>query len=234
MSIVRMGLRSVNGLLRRMTATLPRPAFYDIQTTRPELMRVTAAFPQIRQEALVLVGERDHLPTYNELDRAQTRIAGSTPKRWTVFFVDLFGFKPLKNRSRCPKTCEALEGIPNLLQAFFSILDPSKSIPEHEGPYAGYLRYHLGLVVPDDNPPSITVNGETYVWKEGEAILFDDSYPHRVDNQSTGVRIVLIIDVRRPMPFFADLVNRFATGVLARWAYGYGIYRKIAAEQAVA
>lgn len=234
MSISRIGLRWINGLLLSLTARLPRPAFYDIETTCPELLQVTAAFPAIRQEALALVDERDRLPAYHDLDRAQNRIAGSTPQRWSVFFLDLFGFQVDKNRSRCPKTCEAIHGVPNLLQAFFSILDASKSIPEHKGPYLGYLRYHLGLVVPTDKPPSITVNGETYVWKEGDAILFDDGYPHRVDNESSEVRVVLIIDIRRPMPFVPDLVNRIVTDFFARWTYGYGIYRRITAEQAVA
>ena len=45
-------------------------------------------------------------------------------------------------------TCRVLEGVPNLLQAFFSVLDPGKSIPLHKGPYLGYLRYHLGLHSP--------------------------------------------------------------------------------------
>jgi len=71
--------------------------------------------------------------------------------------------------------------------------------------------------VPDDSPPYITVNGETYAWREGDAILFDDGYPHRVDNQSQQVRIVLIIDIRRPMPFLPDLVNRILTNFFARW-----------------
>ena len=42
----------------------------------------------------------------------------------------------------------ALRQVPNLLGAFFSILDPGKSIPAHDGPYTGYLRYHLALKVP--------------------------------------------------------------------------------------
>jgi len=234
MSITRAGLRAVNRLLLTYTATRPRPAYCEIPSVCPELERVTAAWPAIRDEALALAEESDRLPTYQELDRAQSRIAGSTPKRWSVFFLDVFGFKPEKNRSRCPATCAALEGVPNMLQAFFSILDAGKSIPEHEGPYVGYLRYHLGLVVPDDHPPTITVNGETYAWREGDAILFDDNYPHRVDNQSSQVRIVLIVDIRRPLPPVADLVNRVVTDVFARWAYAYGIYRKISSGQVAA
>ena len=234
MSLTRAGLQFVNRLLLSLNSNRPRPAFYDITEVCPELDKVTAAFPAIRQEAQALVSERDQMPSYDSLDNAQSRIAGSTPKKWSVFFLNVFGFKPKLNRERCPQTCAAIEGIPNMLQAFFSILDPGKSIPEHEGPYLGYLRYHLGLVVPDDSPPSITVNGETYAWREGGAILFDDGYPHRVDNESEQVRIVLIVDIRRPMPFFADMINRIVTNFFARWTYAYGIYRKISSEQALA
>src|SRR5262249_24716030 len=65
-----------------------------------------------------------------------------------------------------------------------------------------------------------------YVWKEGEAVLFDDSWPHSVVNQSEELRAVLIVDVRRPMPLLADLCNRFITDVIARHTYGRSVVRK--------
>jgi aspartyl/asparaginyl beta-hydroxylase (cupin superfamily) len=113
-----------------------------------------------------------------------------------------------------------------MIQAFFSILDPGKSVPEHEGPYLGYLRYHLGVCVPAKDPPKIIVNGQDYVWKEGEAVLFDDSWPHSVVNTSNELRAVLIVDVRRPLPFLPDLVNRLLTDVLGRHTYGRALARK--------
>jgi aspartyl/asparaginyl beta-hydroxylase (cupin superfamily) len=39
-----------------------------------------------------------------------------------------------------------------MVQAFFSILDPGKSVPENEGPYLGYLRYNLGLAGTEEKP----------------------------------------------------------------------------------
>ena len=39
-------------------------------------------------------------------------------------------------------------------------------------------------------------------------MLFDDSWPHSVVNTSDELRAVLIVDVRRPLPLVADLVNR--------------------------
>ena len=92
--------------------------------------------------------------------------------------LELLGHKPAANRARCPATVAALEKVPGVLQAFFSVLDPGKCIPAHDGPYVGYLRYHLGLRVPAENPPQIRVAGQPYTWKEGESVMFDDSWPH--------------------------------------------------------
>ena len=119
MSLTRAGLQAVNRLLLSLTSGRPRPAFYEISEICPELDKITAAFPAIRQEALALANEREQMPSYDSLDTAQSRLAGSTPKKWSVFFLNVFGFKPKKNRSRCPQTCAAIEGTPNMLQAFF-------------------------------------------------------------------------------------------------------------------
>jgi aspartate beta-hydroxylase len=143
--------------------------------------------------------------------------------------LEILGHRLEGNRALCPETSHAIDQVPNVIQAFFSILEPGKSIPEHEGPYRGYLRYHLGLIVPAENPPKLIVNGQDHYWQEAEAALFDDSWPHSVVNHSSETRAVLIIDIRRPFPPVPDLVNRFLTNVLARHSYGRKIARK--AEQ---
>ncbi len=89
-----------------------KAGIYDIAEVCPELEGVTAAFPAIRQEALV--AERDQIPSYDDLD------SGQYAEKWSVFFLNVFGFKPKVNRERCPQTCAAMENVPNLLQAFYS------------------------------------------------------------------------------------------------------------------
>jgi aspartate beta-hydroxylase/beta-hydroxylase len=127
----------------------------------------------------------------------------------------------------CPQTARLLDGIPNLVQAFFSVLDPGKSIPLHEGPYYGYLRYHLALRVPKADPPCIIVNAQKHVWKEGEAVLFDDSWPHEVVNHSAERRIVLIVDVMRRLPWLPHLLNRFVTDTIGRMTYGKKVAERV-------
>jgi aspartate beta-hydroxylase len=203
-----------------------RPTFFDIRELYPELDLVTQAYPTIRKEFDQLLATASELPQYHELDSGEREISSTTPKRWNVFMLEIMGHKPAANRAWCPETCRVLARVPNMIQAFFSILEPGKSVPEHEGPYLGYLRYHLGLRVPADNPPKLVVNAQDYVWKEGEAVLFDDSWPHSVVNASAETRAVLIIDVRRPLPAVPDLLNRFLLDVVGRHTYGRHIARK--------
>ena len=123
-----------------------------------------------------------------------------------MFLLECVGYKVEFNRRRCAETCKALEKVPNMVQALFSTLDPGKSVPAHEGPYYGYLRYHL-LRVPKDNPPRIVVNGQNHFWKEGEIVFFDDSWPHEVLKNGNELRAVLIVNMLRPLPFTGDIVN---------------------------
>jgi aspartate beta-hydroxylase len=197
-----------------------RPTFFDIDTTYPELNTITNAFQLIKAEFEAVIASKKELPKYHEIDPGEHEISNTTDKNWNVFMLYLLGYQLDEARVLCPRLCELLNGIPHLIQAFFSIIEPGKSIPLHEGPYLGYLRYHLGLEVPKNNPPQIIVNNQPYTWQEGEAVLFDDSWPHEVKNTSDGYRAVLIIDVLRPMPIFPRLVNQFVTNVIARYTYG--------------
>jgi len=218
-----------NGFLGLFIRPQRRPTFFDIAKTFPALGRVTEAYPDIRREFDRLITERSELPQYHDLDPGEREISATTPKRWNVFMLEVMGHKPAHNRACCPETCRAIAQVPNLIQAFFSILDPGKSVPQHEGPYFGYLRYHLGVRVPKQNPPKLIVNSQDYVWREGEAVLFDDSWPHSVVNNSAEPRGVLIVDVRRPLPLIADLFNRFLIDVIGHLTYGRSVARR--AEQ---
>src|SRR3954469_23802779 len=162
-----------NAYFDRYTGGPDRPTFFDVAATSPELAAVTAAYPTIRAEFDRLPVAPEALPQYHEVDPGEAKISSTTPKRWNVFMLEILGHRLEANRRLCPDTCRVLDRVPCLLQAFFSILEPGKSIPEHEGPYRGYLRYHLALRVPKDRPPKLVVNGQDYVWKEGEAVLFD-------------------------------------------------------------
>ena len=82
--------------------------------------------------------------------------------------------------------------------------------------------------MPEKDPPSIRLKDQVYTWKEGESVLFDDSWEHEVYNQCDGDRVVLIVDIRRPMPQPFDAVNRLAQSIM-KPVYGRHILRRLAA-----
>jgi aspartyl/asparaginyl beta-hydroxylase (cupin superfamily) len=50
----------------------------------------------------------------------------------------------------------------------------------------------------------------------GGAILFDDNWEHEVYNKCNDLRVVLIVDFLRPMPFHLHAVNWGITNTLNR------------------
>ena len=135
------------------------------------------------------------------------------------------GRKIRLNRKLCPNTAALIDRIPRVFQACFLILEPRKSVPAHCGLYNGYLRYHLGIEVPQNSPPSIRIKDRDYTWREGEGVLFDDTWPHEIKNDCPDIRAVLIPDMPRPMTGIASLVSHSIV-LLARFAYARVVSRK--------
>jgi beta-hydroxylase len=80
----------------------------------------------------------------------------------------------------------------------------------HRDPYAGSVRLHLGLITPNDDRCRIYIDGKPYSWRDGEAIVFDETYIHKAFNETDKQRIILFCDVERPMRnAVAQTVNRF-------------------------
>ncbi len=91
--------------------------------------------------------------------------------------------------------------IPGMTTAMFSILSPRKHILDHRGPYKGVLRYHLGLIVPREAERCrIRVGEDIRHWEEGKSLIFDDTFNHEVWNDTDETRVVLFVDVLRPLP----------------------------------
>ena len=97
-----------------------------------------------------------------------------------------------------PKTCKLIENLPNIKTAFISILDPYANITPHEGPFKGFVRIHLGLDTPQSDDCYISVDNKKLIWKNGEILLFDDTYTHYVKNNTNKKRIILFCDIIRP------------------------------------
>ena len=213
-------LSAPNWFYRRAVDWPGRPVFHDIDQVCPELRILERNYSSIRAEFDFLKHHLPAIPSYHEVDRHQERIAKSPVggANWRVFFFEAMGRKIRLNRKLCPNTAALIDRIPRVFQACFSILEPRKSVPAHCGLYNGYLRYHLGIEVTQTSPPSIRIKDQDYTWREGEGVLFDDTWPHEIKNECPDIRAVLIVDIPRPMTGIASLVSH-ATVLLGRFTY---------------
>ena len=133
--------------------------------------------------------------------------------KWRSFFLWGYGFPIEDNLARCPRTAEIVARIPGLNSAFFSILAPGTHIPAHRGVTKGLITCHLGLIVPRDGDVRMRVADRYVRWAEGETLVFDDTYDHEVWNDTTGTRVVLLVQFERPLrnpgKWIADLFLGF-------------------------
>jgi beta-hydroxylase len=172
----------------------------------PWLEQLERATPAIRQELDQLLAHREHLPNFHEISADQVSITNDD--KWKTYFLYGFGKRSQANCARCPATAAALSRIADLKTAFFSILAPRKHVPRHRGVYKGLVRAHLGLRVPEPDRCRMEIGGQTVRWGEGSAFVFDDTYQHEVWNDGDEDRVVLLLDVVRPLAMPADLLNR--------------------------
>jgi aspartyl/asparaginyl beta-hydroxylase (cupin superfamily) len=188
--------------------------------------RVEAYWSGIREEADRVLGAIEHLPGFEEIQVEQEIL--STDRRWKIFPFCAYGHRIPENERRCPRTFEALQHIPGLRAAMFSVLEPRKELPPHNGPYNGVLRYHLGVRIPrPETQCGIMVGNEMAYWKDGHSLVFDDSHWHYAWNRSNQHRVVLFVDFERPLPEAlarrnAEVIveigkTEFITEAIAKW-----------------
>lgn len=173
-----------------------------------------AGAPQIRAELEVVLAGWERIPAFQEIQPEQALLTQDA--RWKTYVFYAYGAWVDANRTECPATTALLDEVPGLRAAMFSILAPGKQIPPHRGPYAGVLRYHLGLRVPDPARCGIRVGRDVAHWHEGQSLLFDDSHDHEAWNDSDDVRVVLFLDVVRPLPGPLAWLNERLLGALAQ------------------
>ena len=121
---------------------------------------------------------------------------------WKRFYLKWYGANLKSAEQLCPQTLALINQLPDVKGAMFAMLPPGARLMKHRDPYAGSLRYHLGLLTPNSENCYISVDGQTYAWRDGEAVMFDETYIHYAENKTDQNRIILFLDVKRPVTFF--------------------------------
>ncbi|WP_325345032.1 aspartyl/asparaginyl beta-hydroxylase domain-containing protein [Xylophilus sp.] len=204
-------LAPVNCLLYAFSRVPARP--YLDHSAFPGLRLLDAHWETIRAEALALAAaqriraaERNDDAGFNSFFK----------EGWTRFYLKWYEAHHPSAQALCPQTVALLKRIPEVKAALFAVLPAGGKLNPHRDPYAGSIRYHLGLVTPNDDRCYIEVDGQRYSWRDGESVLFDETFIHRVENTTAQGRIILFCDVERPMRYrWAGAFNRwFARNVM--------------------
>merc|ERR1712013_677576 len=96
-----------------------------------------------------------------------------------------------------PTTCSLVTGMPSAFcTSKWSVLGPNSHIGLHCSPTNARLRIHLGLKVPEGC--GMRIGDKEVAWKEGEIMIFDDSFEHEVWNNGTEERTIFILDIYHP------------------------------------
>ena len=187
-------LAPVNALMY-LFSRVPRSAYIDPHDF-PELAPLREHWQEIREEAVRLndEGAIRAATGYNDIGFNSFFRTG-----WTRFYLTWYGKDMATAEQLCPRTMALLRGIPSLKAAMFASLPPGARLVRHRDPYAGSLRYHLGLATPNDPGCYIVVDGQRYHWKDGEAVMFDETFIHHAENTTQGQRVILFCDIERPL-----------------------------------
>lgn len=172
---------------------------------------------QIKEEYLNLVEKNVEIPDWQSLSDDPNVKVGTD---WKTFVLKAYDKFVDKNSKLCPVTTQLITKYPFVLTTWFSVLEAGKSLPFHRGPYNGVLRYHLGLIIPGDGSEcGIQIGDDVAYWQEGKSLLFDDSHLHAAWNKSNERRVVLFVDIERPLPFPLKYLNRLIIQVIGDSKY---------------
>jgi aspartate beta-hydroxylase len=181
------------------TEPLQRPVnYFPGLSARP--VHAASDFPWMSNFTDNFEEVRGELLDYSNKLTLEVQPQGLTDQgRWSVLYFYSRG-RPVEETMRaCPRTSKLLDVIPGAGEAghiYLSVLRGGTHIKRHFGPINTRLRCHLPFIVPEG--ARIRVGEEMHEWREGEFLVFDDSFDHEVWNDSDQERIVLIMDFWHP------------------------------------
>jgi Aspartyl/Asparaginyl beta-hydroxylase len=180
--------------LQRPMVFYPGLAALELHDPRrfPWVAALEGAFAVIQREFLDLAGAGTG---FTIAHRAQTS-AGE----WAAAYLWAFGQQVNEETCRrCPETVRLLREIPGVERfgtALYSALAPHTRIAPHHGYSNAKLRCQLPLRVPPGC--ALKVGDQEIEQREGECIVFDDSFLHAAWNDSDEARFVLVFDFLHP------------------------------------
>lgn len=198
----------INAVLYACTRPHGRAAILN-NADFPEYAALREHWPTLQSEAQRLKEQGFFEPAKDQGQAAYYDIGFRTFTKygWSKFYLTWYGYTHHSARALCPQTVEILKQIPGINGAMFSLLPARSILSRHMDPIAASLRLHLGLATPNNDACFIQVDNRTYSWRDGDILLFDETYLHHVRNDTDQDRLILMCDVRRPLTLPGRLFN---------------------------
>ncbi len=190
---------------------LPTNAFFDLDLF-PWLNQFRDRWKEIKGEAIELLERPNTLEPFLDIPKNgllnqyltldQTQIRFENQPEWNAFFFYRHGNRYDANHAICKITSRTIEAAPlvkiseHAPEICFSFLSPGTMIRPHHGVTNVRLVAHLPLIVP--NSCGLRVDNGTHYWREGEPVVFDDTFEHEAWNRSTSTRVILLMDCWNP------------------------------------
>ena len=116
---------------------------------------------------------------------------------WKRFYLKWYDEAHPSAGQLCPQTTALLRQIPSVKAAMFAELPPGSSWCDTAIPTPARCA-SPGTVHPNDPACFIEVDGERH-WRDGEAVVFDETFIHYAENATEHNRIILFCDIERPL-----------------------------------
>lgn len=184
----------INSLMYLFSATPAKPflevsKYSDLNTLKNNWETIRDEALSLEKSALIKGADKYNDIGFNSFFR----------RGWKRFYLKWYNDFHPSALECCPKTVELVKNIPSIKAAMFVVLPAGSKLPEHRDPYAGSLRYHLGLITPNSPKCELVLDGHPYFWKDGEDVLFDETYIHYAENATDKDRLIFFCDIERPM-----------------------------------
>ena len=167
----------------------------------PQLAIIKRAFPELRAEATALLqsGQLSAFDARTAVEEQRTgdqQLVEGRTGGWTIHRLWYYGVR-VGDYANCPVTVNALAQVRGLTGTVgYAVMLPGTHLTAHCGLTNAKIRCHLGIDVPDGC--SLRVGDETRSWREGQWLVFDDSFEHEVWHSGNRPRVVLILDFYHP------------------------------------
>lgn len=194
-------------------AAFKTPAVVDVPSHFSGANDLQGQFQEFRREALAIATGRD-LPANHEIMPHQRTFFDHDQIPWKMVTLRAYGYDYPENQAQMPLMQAFLKAHPEVVSATISVFPPGKHLRPHRGPFKGVWRYHLAYLVEELSDgvtaAELVIDGDTYHLKEGDDLLWDDTFMHEAINRSSNPRIVLLLDVfRKDHPWWLGWLSHY-------------------------